>query len=154
MCVGGGGGGGCCHIPVVFRTSYRRSGCTTLLPFPFPYPAPAPLFDIACMSGGGGRGFRFLVLCQQRGMSYRTATQSRAALFEGARASTAPTSGTSVYDDETAKMMEANNNAQQEELHQKILRLKAVGAKAGGGQFPFICVWACKCVRVLVCSRT
>ena len=56
-------------------------------------------------------------------------TQTRAALFEGARAPGAAagsTKGSSVYDDETAKMLESSNNKQQEELHKKLLMLKSV----------------------------
>jgi hypothetical protein len=69
-------------------------------------------------------------------MSQRgTVTQNRAALFEGARAPgglPAAGRGSSIYDDETAKMMEASNNSAQDELHQKILRLKGVGAVVPG----------------------
>ena len=59
----------------------------------------------------------------------RSTNQARTALFEGARATSGVAAGgkpTSVYDDETAKMLEASNNAQQEELHKKLLMLKSV----------------------------
>ena len=60
----------------------------------------------------------------------RSTAQNRGALFSGARAPSSNGygggSGSTIYDDETAKAIESHNNAQQAELHQKILALKSV----------------------------